>query len=107
MFCPFFSPPCTLTHSHTHPFSFTDRDYKAVSGHSKHVASLNGITTVEKEKFPKNFWPDVSIRVRAHMRLFVRVFVWRGAGDSLRELLGLMGLLGPLWLSACSDRKMR
>lgn len=52
------------THTHTHPVSFTDKDYKAVSGHGKHVASLNGVTTMEKEKFPKNFWPDVSIRMK-------------------------------------------
>lgn len=52
------------SHTHTRPVSSTDEDYKAVSGHSKHVASLNGITTVEKEKFPKNFWPDVSVHMK-------------------------------------------
>ncbi|TNM90249.1 hypothetical protein fugu_004483 [Takifugu bimaculatus] len=49
-------------------YDFHDKDYKAVSGHSKHVASLNGITTVEKEKFPKNFWPDFKWSRKGFMR---------------------------------------
>jgi len=39
------------------------KEFKAVSGHNKYVGSLEGVTTMEKEKFPKNFWPDVSVRV--------------------------------------------
>ncbi|CAF95325.1 unnamed protein product, partial [Tetraodon nigroviridis] len=49
-------------------YDFQDEDYKAVSGHSRHVASLNGITTVEKEKFPKNFWPDFKWSRKGFMR---------------------------------------
>lgn len=37
------------------------KEFKAVSGHNKYVGSLEGVTTMEKEKFPKNFWPDVSV----------------------------------------------
>lgn len=36
-------------------------EFKDVSGHNKYVGSLEGVTSMEKEKFPKNFWPDVSI----------------------------------------------
>lgn len=39
------------------------KEFKAVSGHNKYVGSLEGVTTMEKEKFPKNFWPDVSVWV--------------------------------------------
>lgn len=39
-------------------YDFNVKDFKSVSGHNKHVGSLDGVTTVEKEKFPKNFWPD-------------------------------------------------
>lgn len=42
----------------------TDKDFKEVSGQNRHVGSLDGVTTVEKEKFPKNFWPDVSMHER-------------------------------------------
>lgn len=42
----------------------TDKDFKEVSGQSRHVGSLDGVATVEKEKFPKNFWPDVSMHER-------------------------------------------
>lgn len=45
----------------------TVKDFKAVSGQNKYVGSLDGVTTVEKEKFPKNFWPDVSVCVCACM----------------------------------------
>lgn len=41
------------------PLSLTVKDFKAVSGQKKHMGSLDGVTTVEKEKFPKHFWPDV------------------------------------------------
>lgn len=37
------------------------KEFKAVSGHNKYVGSLEGVSTMEKEKFPKNFWPDVSV----------------------------------------------
>ncbi len=38
------------------------KEFKAVSGHNKYMGSLEGVTAIEKEKFPKNFWPDVSGR---------------------------------------------
>ncbi|MEQ2200264.1 hypothetical protein XENOCAPTIV_026328 [Xenoophorus captivus] len=39
-------------------YDFNAKDFKTVSGQTKYVGSLNGVCTVEKEKFPKNFWPD-------------------------------------------------
>ncbi|XP_070690464.1 inositol polyphosphate-5-phosphatase A [Pempheris klunzingeri] len=39
-------------------YDFNVKDFKAVSGQNRHVGSLDGVTTLEKEKFPKNFWPD-------------------------------------------------
>ncbi len=41
------------------------KEFKAVSGHNKYMGSLEGVTAIEKEKFPKNFWPDVSVCVVA------------------------------------------
>lgn len=54
-----------FSHSFTLPTSLplTVKDFKAVSGQNKYVGSLDGVTTMEKEKFPKNFWPDVSVCV--------------------------------------------
>lgn len=37
------------------------KEFIAVSGHNKYMGSLGVVTTIEKEKFPKNFWPDVSV----------------------------------------------
>uniref|UniRef100_A0A672SZW7 inositol-polyphosphate 5-phosphatase n=1 Tax=Sinocyclocheilus grahami TaxID=75366 RepID=A0A672SZW7_SINGR len=42
-------------------YDFNVNEFKAVSGHNKYVGSLDGVASMEKEKFPKNFWPDVSI----------------------------------------------
>uniref|UniRef100_A0A8C1WF96 inositol-polyphosphate 5-phosphatase n=1 Tax=Cyprinus carpio TaxID=7962 RepID=A0A8C1WF96_CYPCA len=39
-------------------YDFNVNEFKAVSGHNKYVGSLEGVTSMEKEKFPKNFWPD-------------------------------------------------
>ncbi|XP_029915878.1 inositol polyphosphate-5-phosphatase A isoform X1 [Myripristis murdjan] len=49
-------------------YDFNVRDFKAVSGHNKYVGSLDGVTTVEKEKFPKNFWPDFKWSRKGFMR---------------------------------------
>ncbi|XP_074526419.1 inositol polyphosphate-5-phosphatase A [Halichoeres trimaculatus] len=49
-------------------FDFNVKDFKAVSGQNKHVGSLDGVTTVEKEKFPKNFWPDFKWSRKGFMR---------------------------------------
>lgn len=46
---------------HPSPNPLTAKDFKAVSGHNKYMGSLEGVTTVEKEKFPRHFWPDVSM----------------------------------------------
>ena len=56
----------TLLHVTTFPLPLplTVKDFKAVLGQDKHMGSLDRVTTVEKEKFPKNFWPDVSMYVR-------------------------------------------
>ncbi|KAJ8378053.1 hypothetical protein AAFF_G00248480 [Aldrovandia affinis] len=48
-------------------YDFNVKDFKAVSGH-KYVGSLDGVTTVEKEKFPKNFWPDFKWSRKGYMR---------------------------------------
>lgn len=39
-------------------YDFNAKDFKSVLGQNKYVGSLDGVTTLEKEKFPKNFWPD-------------------------------------------------
>ncbi|KAM9858266.1 inositol polyphosphate-5-phosphatase A [Aulostomus maculatus] len=49
-------------------YDFNVKDFKAVSGHSKYVGSLDGVATVEKEKFPKNFWPDFKWSRKGFMR---------------------------------------
>ncbi|XP_056275495.1 inositol polyphosphate-5-phosphatase A isoform X2 [Pseudoliparis swirei] len=49
-------------------YDFNVKDFKAVSGQNKHVGSLDGVTTVEKEKFPKNFWPDFKWSRKGFMR---------------------------------------
>ncbi|XP_017272824.1 inositol polyphosphate-5-phosphatase A [Kryptolebias marmoratus] len=49
-------------------YDFNVKDFKAVVGHSKHVGSLDRVTTVEKEKFPKNFWPDFKWSRKGFMR---------------------------------------
>ncbi|XP_036382983.1 inositol polyphosphate-5-phosphatase A [Megalops cyprinoides] len=49
-------------------YDFNIKDFKAVSGHNKYVGSLDGVATVEKEKFPKNFWPDFKWSRKGYMR---------------------------------------
>lgn len=49
-------------------YDFNVKDFKAVSGQNKHVGSLDRVTTVEKEKFPKNFWPDFKWSRKGFMR---------------------------------------
>ncbi|KAL6456786.1 hypothetical protein MHYP_G00353300 [Metynnis hypsauchen] len=49
-------------------YDFSSRDFKSVSGHSKYVGSLDGVTTLEKEKFPKNFWTDIKWSRKGYMR---------------------------------------
>ncbi|XP_050930850.1 inositol polyphosphate-5-phosphatase A isoform X1 [Lates calcarifer] len=49
-------------------YDFNVKDFKAVSGQNKYVGSLDGVTTVEKEKFPKNFWPDFKWSRKGFMR---------------------------------------
>ncbi|KAI3372416.1 hypothetical protein L3Q82_022906 [Scortum barcoo] len=49
-------------------YDFNVKDFKAVSGQNKHVGSLDGVTMVEKEKFPKNFWPDFKWSRKGFMR---------------------------------------
>jgi hypothetical protein len=60
----------------------TVKDFKAVSGQNKYVGSLDEVTTVEKEKFLKNFWPDVS------------VCVWAGRGQGGPGCVGTNGSIG-------------
>ncbi|KAM8887516.1 inositol polyphosphate-5-phosphatase A isoform 2-T2 [Spinachia spinachia] len=49
-------------------YDFNVKDFKAVSGRNKHVGPLEGVATVEKEKFPKNFWPDFKWSRKGFMR---------------------------------------
>ncbi|XP_067084483.1 inositol polyphosphate-5-phosphatase A [Osmerus mordax] len=49
-------------------YDFNAKDFKAVSGQNKYVGSLDGVTTVEKEKFPKNFWPDFKWSRKGYLR---------------------------------------
>ncbi|XP_056102659.1 inositol polyphosphate-5-phosphatase A [Rhinichthys klamathensis goyatoka] len=49
-------------------YDFNVKEFKAVSGHNKYVGSLEGVTTMEKEKFPKNFWPDFKWSRKGYMR---------------------------------------
>nr|XP_046203293.1 inositol polyphosphate-5-phosphatase A-like [Oncorhynchus gorbuscha]XP_046203294.1 inositol polyphosphate-5-phosphatase A-like [Oncorhynchus gorbuscha]XP_046203295.1 inositol polyphosphate-5-phosphatase A-like [Oncorhynchus gorbuscha] len=49
-------------------YDFNVEDFKAVSGQNKYVGSLDGVTTMEKEKFPKNFWPDFKWSRKGFMR---------------------------------------
>ncbi|KAM9393486.1 inositol polyphosphate-5-phosphatase A [Pholidichthys leucotaenia] len=49
-------------------YDFNVKDFKAVLGQNKYVGSLDRVTTVEKEKFPKNFWPDFKWSRKGFMR---------------------------------------
>ncbi|KAJ8285867.1 hypothetical protein GJAV_G00031880 [Gymnothorax javanicus] len=49
-------------------YDFNVKEFKAVLGHNKYVGSLDGVSTVEKEKFPKNFWPDIKWSRKGFMR---------------------------------------
>ncbi|XP_076010370.1 inositol polyphosphate-5-phosphatase A [Genypterus blacodes] len=49
-------------------YDFNAKDFKPVSGQNKYVGSMDRVTTVEKEKFPKNFWPDFKWSRKGFMR---------------------------------------
>uniref|UniRef100_A0A3Q3WZW2 inositol-polyphosphate 5-phosphatase n=1 Tax=Mola mola TaxID=94237 RepID=A0A3Q3WZW2_MOLML len=49
-------------------YDFNEKGFKMVSGQRKHVGSLDLVTTVEKEKFPKNFWPNFKWSRKGFMR---------------------------------------
>ncbi|XP_045890210.1 inositol polyphosphate-5-phosphatase A isoform X4 [Micropterus dolomieu] len=49
-------------------YDFNVKDFKAVSGQNKHMGSLDVVAAVEKEKFPKNFWPDFKWSRKGFMR---------------------------------------
>ncbi|KAI7797508.1 inositol polyphosphate-5-phosphatase A [Triplophysa rosa] len=49
-------------------YDFNVKEFKAVSGCNKYEGSLEEVTTVEKEKFPKNFWPDFKWSRKGYMR---------------------------------------
>uniref|UniRef100_A0A3Q0SJ88 inositol-polyphosphate 5-phosphatase n=1 Tax=Amphilophus citrinellus TaxID=61819 RepID=A0A3Q0SJ88_AMPCI len=51
-----------------HQYDFNVKDFKAVLGQNKYMGSLDRVTTVEKEKFPKNFWPDFKWSRKGFMR---------------------------------------
>ncbi|XP_052419406.1 inositol polyphosphate-5-phosphatase A [Carassius gibelio] len=49
-------------------YDFSEKEFIAVSGHNKYMVSLEEVTTIEKEKFPKNFWPDFKWSRKGYMR---------------------------------------
>lgn len=49
-------------------YDFNVKEFKAVLGCSKYTDSLDGVSMVEKEKFPKNFWPDFKWSRKGFMR---------------------------------------
>ncbi|XP_037114351.1 inositol polyphosphate-5-phosphatase A [Syngnathus acus] len=49
-------------------YDFRVKDFKAVPALDKYVGSLDGVTAVEKEKFPKTFWPDFKWSRKGFMR---------------------------------------
>ncbi|XP_026880832.1 inositol polyphosphate-5-phosphatase A isoform X1 [Electrophorus electricus] len=49
-------------------YDFCAKEFKSVLGRNKYMGSLEGVTTVEKEKFPKNFWPDIKWSRKGYMR---------------------------------------
>ncbi|XP_061673524.1 inositol polyphosphate-5-phosphatase A isoform X2 [Syngnathoides biaculeatus] len=49
-------------------YDFSVKDFKAVPALDKFAGSLDGVTAVEKEKFPKNFWPDFKWSRKGFMR---------------------------------------
>ncbi|XP_076127244.1 inositol polyphosphate-5-phosphatase A [Alosa pseudoharengus] len=49
-------------------YDFNAREFKPIAGQNKFVGSLEGVTTVQKEKFPKNFWPDFKWSRKGYMR---------------------------------------
>lgn len=49
-------------------YDFSAKEFKSVSGRNKYAGSLYGVTTVEKEKFQRNFWPDRKWSRKGYMR---------------------------------------
>ncbi|XP_026200014.1 inositol polyphosphate-5-phosphatase L [Anabas testudineus] len=49
-------------------YDFNVKDFREVSRQNVNVGSLNGVTTVETEKFPKGFWPDFKWSRKGFMR---------------------------------------
>ncbi|KAK3565724.1 hypothetical protein QTP86_014185, partial [Hemibagrus guttatus] len=49
-------------------YDFSAKEFRSVSGRNKYAGSLYGVTTVEKEKFQRNFWPDRKWSRKGYMR---------------------------------------
>ncbi|KAI5094765.1 type I inositol 1,4,5-trisphosphate 5-phosphatase, partial [Silurus meridionalis] len=49
-------------------YDFSAKEFRLVSGRNKYADSLYGVTTVEKEKFQRNFWPDRKWSRKGYMR---------------------------------------
>lgn len=102
---------CFLTLLHVtslaRPLPLTVKDFKAVSGQNKYMGSLDRVTTVEKEKFPKNFWPDVSMYAWLCICVFLCVFgcvcgrregqTWAKGDVGTNESTGAFGAVCRLW----------
>ncbi|XP_027022792.2 inositol polyphosphate-5-phosphatase A isoform X1 [Tachysurus fulvidraco] len=49
-------------------YDFSAKEFRSVSGRNKYAGSLYGVTTVWKEKFQRNFWPDRKWSRKGYMR---------------------------------------
>ncbi|XP_060787356.1 inositol polyphosphate-5-phosphatase A isoform X2 [Neoarius graeffei] len=49
-------------------YDFSAKEFRVVSGRNKYAGSLYGVTTVQKEKFQRNFWPDRKWSRKGYMR---------------------------------------
>ncbi|GAA6106791.1 inositol polyphosphate-5-phosphatase A isoform X2 [Tachysurus ichikawai] len=49
-------------------YDFSAKEFRSVSGRNKYAGSLYEVTTVWKEKFQRNFWPDRKWSRKGYMR---------------------------------------
>ncbi|XP_051780172.1 inositol polyphosphate-5-phosphatase A isoform X2 [Erpetoichthys calabaricus] len=66
-------------------YDFREKEYKAVCGQNIHLGSLDDVPSLEKEKFPKNFWPDFNWSRKGFMR--TRWIIHNRISDNTYSLL--------------------
>ncbi|XP_062855366.1 inositol polyphosphate-5-phosphatase A isoform X2 [Trichomycterus rosablanca] len=49
-------------------YDFNTKEFRLVTGRNKYVGSLDVVSAVEKEKFPRNFWSDKKWSRKGYMR---------------------------------------